>query len=147
MKKLDGLLFSRNKAQSAGVSVNELKPLSTVEAAMVRANCLYNCPEIPLIRVVGMNTANNTSTTPTIGPVISPIALVTASRGEYCPVSSSREAFSTTTIASSTTMATASISPKRVSVLMEKPRAAITARVPMSDTGMVIHGMITALQF
>ena len=141
------MLFSRNNAQSAGVNVNELKPLNTVEAAMVNANCLYNCPEIPLIIIVGINTASNTSTTPTIGPVISPIAFVTASRGEYCPVSSNLEAFSTTTIASSTTMATARISPNNVSVLIEKPNAAITANVPINDTGMVIQGIITALQF
>jgi len=42
IKKLDGLLFSKNNAQRAGVSVNELKPLNTVEAAIVNANCLYN---------------------------------------------------------------------------------------------------------
>ena len=29
-----------NKAQTAGVNVSELKPLITVEAAMVKANCL-----------------------------------------------------------------------------------------------------------
>jgi len=102
---------------------------------------------MPLINVVGIKTANNTNTTPTIGPVISPIALVTASLGEYCPVSSKREAFSTTTIASSTTIATASINPNRVKVLIENPSAAMTASVPISDTGMVIHGMMTARQF
>ena len=82
-----------------------------------------------------------------MGPVISPIAFVTASRGEYCPVSRSRDEFSTTTMASSTTMATANINPNSVSVLIENPSAAITASVPIRDTGMVIHGMITALQF
>jgi len=147
MKKLEGLLFSRNNAQRAGVNVRELKPLNTVEAAIVSANCLYNCPEIPLISIVGINTASNTSTTPTIGPVISPIAFVTASRVEYCPVSNNLEAFSTTTMASSTTMATAKINPNNVSVLIEKPNAAITASVPIRDTGMVRQGIITALQF
>ena len=102
---------------------------------------------MPLINIVGINTASNTSTTPTIGPVISPIALVTASRGEYCPVSNSLEAFSTTTIASSTTMATAKINPNNVSVLIEKPNAAITASVPIKETGIVRQGIITALQF
>ena len=141
------MLFSRKSAQSAGVNVNELKPLNTVEAAIVNANCLYSWPEIPLINIVGTNTASNTRTTPTIGPVISPIAFVTASRGEYCPVSSNLEAFSTTTIASSTTMATAKINPNNVNVLIEKPNAAITARVPIKETGMVRQGIITALQF
>ena len=48
---------------------------------------------------------------------------------------------STTTIASSTTMPIASTSPSSVSVLMEKPIASITPKVPMIDTGMVIIGI------
>ena len=62
-------------------------------------------------------------------------------------MSSRRVEFSTTTMASSTTMATASISPNSVSVLMEKPNKDMTASVPMSDTGIVMQGMTTARQF
>ena len=82
-----------------------------------------------------------------MGPVISPIASVTACRAVYRPVSNRRVEFSTTTIASSTTMATANISPNSVNVLIEKPNAAITANVPINDTGIVIQGIITARQF
>lgn len=134
-------------AQSAGVSVSELMPLSTVLAAMVKANCLYNCPEIPLTSMVGINTASNTSTTPTMGPVISPIASVTACRAVYRPVSNRRVEFSTTTMASSTTIATANISPNNVKVLIEKPNNDMIANVPISETGIVIQGMMTARQF
>ena len=103
---------------------------------------------MPLIKVVGTNTASNTRTVPTIGPVISPIALTTASFGSvYSPVSSNRVAFSTTTIASSTTIAIASINPKSVNVLIENPIAAITANVPIRETGMVMNGIITARKF
>ena len=114
---------------------------------MVKANCLYNCPDIPLTRVVGINTASNTKTTPTMGPVISPIASVTACRAVYRPVSNRRVEFSTTTIASSTTMATANISPNSVNVLIEKPNNDMIASVPISETGIVIQGMMTARQF
>ena len=44
-------------------------------------------------------------------------------------------------------MAMASTSPKSVSVLSENPISFITAKVAMSDTGMVSIGMITARQF
>ena len=49
--------------------------------------------------------------------------------------------FSMTTIASSTTSPVASVSPKRVSVLIEKPKSFTKAKVPSSETGMVMAGM------
>ncbi len=56
-----------------------------------------------------------------------------------------RSTFSTTTMASSTTMPMASTSPNSVSALMEKPKICITAKVPMMETGTAISGMIDAL--
>ncbi|MNT25890.1 hypothetical protein D3C72_1614350 [compost metagenome] len=55
-----------------------------------------------------------------------------------------RSTFSTTTIASSTTMPMASTSPNSVSALMENPKAYMTAKVPMIETGTAISGMIDA---
>ena len=136
-----------SRALSAGLNVRELKPLKRVAVAMVSANCLYSSPEIPPIMVVGMNTAIITSTTPTMGPLISSIAFSVASRGGSPSSSMMRVAFSTTTIASSTTMAMASIIPNSVRVFMVNPNSSITANVPMSDTGMVRQGMRVALQF
>ncbi len=50
-------------------------------------------------------------------------------------------------MASSTTMAMASTSPKRVRVFSVNPITFITAKVAMSDTGTVSIGIITARQF
>jgi hypothetical protein len=49
-------------------------------------------------------------------------------------------------MASSTTMPTARTSPNSDRLLSEKPRAARTPRVPISDTGMAAIGMIEARQ-
>ena len=49
-------------------------------------------------------------------------------------------------MASSTTMAMESTRPNNVSVLSEKPSSFITAKVAISDTGMVSMGIITARQ-
>ena len=57
-----------------------------------------------------------------------------------------RSTFSTTTMASSTTMPMASTRPNSDSVLMEKPNASSTANVPMIDTGTATSGMIEARQ-
>ena len=57
-----------------------------------------------------------------------------------------RSTFSTTTIASSTTMPIASTRPNSVSALIEKPNSCITAKVPTTDTGTASSGMIEARQ-
>ena len=62
------------------------------------------------------------------------------------PCSRCRSTFSTTTIASSTTMPTASTRPNSVRLLIENPSAAITAKVPTSDTGIAMIGMMAGRQ-
>ena len=57
-----------------------------------------------------------------------------------------RSTFSTTTMASSTTMPMASTSPKSESALIENPSAIITANVPTKETGTATSGMIEARQ-
>ena len=54
--------------------------------------------------------------------------------------------FSITTIASSTTMPVARMMPKSVSVLIEKPISLTKANAPISETGIVIAGMIVLRQ-
>ena len=58
-----------------------------------------------------------------------------------------RSTFSTTTMASSTTMPMASTRPNSERLFSEKPNACITANVPMSDTGTASSGMMEARQF
>src|SRR5262245_42582955 len=57
-----------------------------------------------------------------------------------------RSTFSTTTMASSTTMPMASSKPNSESLLSEEPNAESTAKVPISDTGMATMGTIDARQ-
>ena len=91
-----------------------------------------------------MNTAQRTRTMAMTGPVTSCIAWIAASRGLLPCVVMIRSTFSSTTIASSTTMPIASTSPNKVSRLMEKPSRYMPAKVPMIETGMAITGMIIA---
>lgn len=79
------------------------------------------------------------------GPVTSSIALRAASR-EDSPRSSQRSTFSTTTIASSTTMPIANTRPKRETLFRLKPIASITANVPTMATGTAIIGIRVARQ-
>ncbi len=97
------------------------------------------------MNAVGMKTAPSTSAVATIGPVTSFIACRVASTGER-PSAMLRSTFSTTTIASSTTIPIARTRPNSDSALMPKPRALITANVPMSDTGTAASGIMLARQ-
>src|SRR3990167_938754 len=97
------------------------------------------------MNAVGMNTAHSTSVVATIGPVTSRIACCVASTGDL-PSAMLRSTFSTTTMASSTTMPMASTSPNSDSAFSEKPNRCMTAKVPTSDTGTATSGMIDARQ-
>ena len=80
-----------------------------IETATVTANCRNSSPEMPGMNATGTNTDSNTSVIAMIGAVISAIARLIASPGESSGCSSMiRSTFSTTTIASSTTMPIAS---------------------------------------
>ena len=80
-----------------------------------------------------------------IGPETSSIASRVASIGDR-PMWMCRSTFSTTTIASSTTMPIARTMPKSESVLSEKPSSSMTAKVPTSEIGTATSGMIDARQ-
>ena len=116
-----------------------------VETAIVTANWRKNWPVIPPRKQHGTNTEESTSVMARIGPVISSMALIVAVR-ESSPVAISRSMFSSTTMASSTTMPMASTRPKSVRLFSEKPIAAMTANVPIKETGTSIIGRIMAFQ-
>ena len=58
-----------------------------------------------------------------------------------------RSTFSTTTMASSTTIPIARIKPNRVIVFKEKPKASMTPNVPIKEIGTATMGMMVARQF
>ena len=116
-----------------------------VAEAIVIANWRKNWPEIPGMKAAGMNTAESTNAMAISAPPTSSIVRCAASFG-LMPSRKLRSTFSTTTIASSTTMPIASTSPNSERLLSEKPKAASTAKVPISDTGIATIGMIEARQ-
>ena len=95
----------------------------------------------PLKNASGTNTEISTTVTPMMAPEICPIALRVASSGERPSSLMMRSTFSTTTIASSTTMPITSTMANMVSTLMEKPIASKVAKVPSSATGTTRVGM------
>ena len=116
-----------------------------VDTAMVTANWRKNWPVMPPRKQHGTNTALSTSVMASTGPVISSMALIVAVRASS-PVAICRSMFSSTTMASSTTMPIASTRPNSVRLFSVKPITAMTANVPMSDTGTSIIGRIIARQ-
>ncbi|MNT26642.1 hypothetical protein D3C72_1622330 [compost metagenome] len=84
---------------------------------------------------------------PTMAPVIWPMALRVAWRGESPSSLMIRSTFSTTTMASSTRIPMASTMPNIVSTLMEKPKASIAPNVPSSATGTTRVGISVARKF
>ena len=97
------------------------------------------------MNAVGTNTAISTRAMATRAPPTSSMVRCAASRGEY-PSSRCRSTFSTTTIASSTTMPIASTRPNRDRLFSEKWKAAMTAKVPIRETGMAMIGITAARQ-
>src|SRR5215471_11840689 len=95
------------------------------------------------MNAVGMKTAQRTSAVAIIGPVTSLMACLAAAAGDN-PSAMLRSTFSTTTIASSTTIPIASTNPNNDRLLIENPTPSITANVPTSDTGTAASGMIDA---
>ena len=88
---------------------------------MVRANCLKNCPLMPAMNAVGTNTAHEHQRDgdDRPGDFVHRLAGRVARRQALRPAS--RSTFSTTTIASSTTMPIASTSPNSDRLFSEKP--------------------------
>jgi len=125
--------------------VRALRAEMSIDTEMVSANWRKNWPVIPPSMALGRSTELSTSVMPRIGPVISFMAPMVASRTGR-PFSSQRSMFSRTTMASSTTMPMARTIPNKVRVLNVKPISFMTANVPTSDTAMSITGRSRAFQ-
>ena len=136
-----------NMIHSAGVSVSATTPEIVTDTAIVIANCLYISPAMPPKNATGTNTAHNTKTIATTGPLTSCIANWVDSMTDFLVVCMMRSTFSSTTIASSTTIPIANTIPNKVKVLIEKPSTYIPANVPIIDTGTAKQGIKVARQF
>src|SRR5258708_14842027 len=134
-----------NTAQSAGLKVSETKHEITVDAAIVVANWAKNRPEMPEMKTDGTKTAQSVRAIAMSAAETSSIVLCAASLADM-PRAMLRSTFSTTTMASSTTMPTASTRPNSDRLLIEVPSTARIEKEPTSDTGMAITGMSVARQ-
>src|SRR6267154_2642294 len=133
-------------AHRAGLRVSETKHEMTVDAAIVTANCRKKSPDIPERKADGTKTAHNVSAIEISAPPTSSIVLWAASDADM-PERMLRSTFSTTTIASSTTMPTARTKPNSERLFSDIPSAYRTANVPTRETGIAITGIIEALKF
>ena len=111
------------------------------ENAIVSANWRNRIPVVPGKNATGTNTATSTSEVATTAPATSLMAMDAALCGSEIPSVMWRWTFSMTTMASSTTRPVARVRPNKVSVLIEKPRIFTNAKVPISETGMVMAGI------
>src|SRR3974377_961813 len=117
---------------------------------------------MPVMKTDGTNTAVSTNAIAIKAAPTSFMLLIAASRG-LSPAAILRSTFSTTTIASyttiptpsptptttiasATTQPTASTRPNNDRVLIVKPNNAIKKKVPINDTGMAMSGMMAARQ-
>jgi hypothetical protein len=117
----------------------------TVEAAIVTANWRKNCPEMPDRKADGTNTAHSVSAMETSAPPTSSIVRCAASLG-LMPAAMLRSTFSTTTIASSTTIPTARTKPNSDRLFSDIPQASRIVKLPTSETGMATTGISEARQ-
>ena len=100
---------------------------------------------MPEMKAVGTKTAQSTRAMATSAMPTSSMVRRAASRG-VAPCARCRSTFSTTTMASSTTMPMARISPNIDSVFSDRPSAAMAAKVPMMETGIARSGISAARQ-
>ena len=135
------------KAHIAGLNVKATTVESNTETTIVMENWRYNAPVIPLRKLTGTNTAASTIEVAIKAPVNSRIALWVASRGVSFSSCITRSTFSTTTIASSTTIPIARINPSKVSIFKENPIINMNPNVPIREIGTAIVGIRAARQF
>ena len=101
---------------------------------------------MPGKKLTGTNTAASTNEVAMMAPTSPSIAFLVAKYGERFSSSIMRSTFSTTTMASSTTIPMASTNPSRVSIFSEKPKMSMNPNVPISEIGTATSGMRVARQ-
>ena len=125
-----------------GVSVSAITPDSSTAPARVNANSVNSTPVSPPWKPIGRYTAISVVVIATTGQASSRAPRIAASYGDM-PSSMWRWMFSSTMIASSTTIPIASTIASRVSRLMVNPISSIRNNAPTSDNGMVTAGIST----
>ncbi|MNV22477.1 hypothetical protein D3C71_1134520 [compost metagenome] len=131
------------RAHIIGVSVSDTSREIPIATARVIANSWNSLPTTSAMNSSGISTA--------ISDRVSEIRVKPICRAPFsaacigvAPRSRWRAMFSSITIASSTTKPVAMVSAIRVRLLSENPASSITPKVPTSDSGTAMLGMIVA---
>ncbi len=129
--------------RAASIGVNEKLTMSDTRMAnaIVRPKLFKNRPMMPLMKATGRNTAMSESVVARTARPMSRVASVAATKGFFFFSSMKRTMFSSTTMASSMTMPTASARASKVMMLSVKPIAHINPKVPMMETGIASAAM------
>src|SRR5712692_989147 len=131
-------------AHNIGVSVSATNPEITTAPATAMPNSLNSRPVEPRRNPSGVNTATSAIVVAITANPISLVPLTAACSGFSLSSPWCRYAFSSTMMASSTTMPIAMVSASRVKLLIEKPRKYMIANVATIDAGIASPGMIVA---
>ena len=98
-------------------------------------------PVAPLKKASGRNTATRITVMPITAPEIWLMALMVAALGGRPSSAMMRSTFSTTTMASSTTIPITSTMANMARMLIDMPATSITAKVPSSAIGTTMVGI------
>src|SRR5262245_28766118 len=126
---------ARNWEQREGVSVMASSNEKATATDTVTPNWKKNFPMIPFMKATGRKMAMMAAVAAMAAKVISRAPSM-AALSRLLPASACRYMFSSTMMASSTTIPTDSDSPSSVKVLSVNPQKYITAKVPMMEVGM-----------
>jgi len=133
------------RADIIGVRVSDTTAEIRMATARVMANSRNSRPTTSLMKISGISTAISDTVREMIVKPICLAPLSAASSG-VSPSSTWRLMFSIITMASSTTKPVAMVRAIRVRLLMLKPAACITAKVPISDRGTATAGIRVAVK-
>ncbi len=131
------------RAHIIGVSVSDTTSEMTMATARVMANSWNSRPTTSGMNSSGISTATSEKVSDIRVKPISPAPLSAACIG-VSPISRCRATFSSMTMASSTTKPVAMVSAIRVRLLTEKSIRYMKAKVPTSDSGTAMLGMMVA---
>ena len=135
------------RADIIGVSVKLTSSDTRTANAMVNPKLFMKRPTMPPMNATGMNTATSDSVVASTARPISRVASTAAWKGGNSFSSMNRQMFSSTTIASSMTMPTASVRASMVIELSVRPMYQIRPKVAMIDAGIATEAMMVDRQF
>ena len=130
----DSISGSGQYAESIGSSENATNSDTSTAQAIVRANGLNHCPEIPYMKAIGTNTETIENVVAVTASPISSVPSCEALKWSF-PISMCRTMFSRTTIASSIRMPMASERPSSDMVLSVNPNAHTAMKLASTEIG------------